>query len=626
MSVEDLAAAGGHWPILEKLLRDAEAYGAIATDARAQANLLYNLGNPRNGYWHIASRHQQELLVRTMRLVPRLCGDPQPKQTLEALFRLWLTQQPFEAISRWVKTTSFEPRALRDDERIYPTEGWLGTAGAWARECDVPYAFIFWGLVSALTSACRFNWFVDRGTELIRLNQYILLVGEKGTGKSVGIDVCLELLQHLNSLVWGWHPTDPLPKPHSRHPFQVNVLPEDTNQERLVRVLAPQEFKLASFVAPEDRTTSMRDPWITESTGLLALDELATFLGRDNWGLEKRVPWLNRIFASKPYVYHTGRGGLIELREIAVSLLAGCPPDVLRTAITPLFFQGGFIDRMVVVYRDPLPSEERQFPTPRPRDPLVANELASFLLPLTARFSREEMVPTPEAEEWYQDWYSSQDDAEDPREVSLSRRANLIWKLAATLAISDDSMPWMHARHFDRAVQILSYEWSQFRRLLYVVEEVAEDRLMNHLERLLLKHGAVAPKYVMRTRLLQVARSKKGLSPPLTKTIPLLENLIAAGRVVKYKDVHSGDASEVGTKRGEGYAITPEVAEELKQRSPSGLQVLRVPDPLELLRPDGTATHPPEAVGKAPEPEPETKPVSNLRRQGRFRLDHRDPR
>ena len=78
----------GHWEILNELLCEAERSETLATDDKAQTNLIYALGHPHHGYWHIAEEHRQELIRRLAPLIPRIARASNPIATLEAVFFL----------------------------------------------------------------------------------------------------------------------------------------------------------------------------------------------------------------------------------------------------------------------------------------------------------------------------------------------------------------------------------------------------------------------------------------------------------------------------------------------------------------------------------------------------------
>ena len=306
---------------MDKTLRVAEEHPQLAEDLRAQAHLIHSLGHPEHGYWKLSPDHQQEVLSRCIALIPRLGTAREPKLLLEALFCLYLTTKPFEYISRALKVVAYSPRPLQPDERMYPTTGLLGAFCNWNRESDVPLAFYFWAGVAMVGAACRYNFFIDRNTDLLRLNHYLVLVGDKATGKSTAMNAAVEVLGSLNALVWGWKPGRPLPDVRVKHPFNVRLLPTDTNQETLVRVLQRREDVL------EDGSKV-----VVDSTGLLALDELATFLGRDTWAISKRVPFLTEVYSADTYAYHTQKGGEIGLANLAVRIQSGAQQANMLTA------------------------------------------------------------------------------------------------------------------------------------------------------------------------------------------------------------------------------------------------------------------------------------------------------
>lgn len=602
----------GHWPLLDQLLQEAEQLPRFLEDTRAQAHLIHALGRPEGGYWVVHPQHQQEMLSRCMRLIPRLQVSPTPKLVLEALFNLHLSHKPLENISRALKVVDYTPRTLYSDEDIFPTTGWLGAFTNWNRESDVPLAYYFWAGVATIGAACRYNWFIDRGNDMLRLNHYMVLVGTKATGKSTALGAALEVLSHLNMQVWGWKPGSPLPPDDKHNAYQVRILPEDTNQETLVRILKPR-LELADSGARIQ----------VDSTGLLALDELATFLGRDTWAIQKRVPFLTRIHSGETYEYHTQRGGEIILKNLAVSLLACCTPDWLRDAISPLLFGGGFLDRTLLIYRDPLPPPPL-FPTPRPRDPLTAAALAALLVPLTARQRREEMMATPRAHKWYDQWYVEQEDSEDPRETSVKRRALHLWKLAAVLSLSEGTQPLIHTRHFELAAAIFAAEWRQYRKLLVELHTPPEAELMRFIEFTLLKVGAVEGKsHMNKSALFSQCRNRQGLSPPNTKAVPFLESLEAEGRVKKII------TQAAKGRTAEAWYLTKETAEELKRvrrGRPNAPPVLREPHQPEDQHQVGTASQEPEDETPAPTPAPAPEQGSHPHSPSPPLSAHRDRR
>jgi len=172
---------------------------------------------------------------------------------------------------------------------------------------------------------------------------------------------------------------------------------------------------------------------------------------------------------------------------------------------------------------------------------------------------REELIATPEAAAWYDHWIKHQPDPEDARETSTKRRGNHLWKLAATLAISEGHLPRIHLSDFQLAAAIFEHEWAYFRRLLGILEQPPEVDFMDYIEEVLFKAGAVEPAAMMKHELFRVLRGRKGLTPPTVKAIPLLESLDAAGRIRHLKG-YSRLKGKPAT--GEAYQLTAEAAQD----------------------------------------------------------------
>ncbi|TFH58051.1 MAG: DUF3987 domain-containing protein [Gemmatimonadales bacterium] len=549
---EEAPTPGGNWPFLDQLIREGEQQPAFKTSPRMQAKVLYALADPVKGYWTLGDVQKGHVLARLMAIVPRLASAPNPRAVLESILLLWVSQAPYETISRAVKVTTYEPRDLLPEEDVYPTTGFIGGYLNWCRESDVPLAYYFWSAVAAIGAACRANYFIDRGNDRLTMQHYLVFVGTKATGKSSAMNAAMEVLDTMNRLVWGWDPFWKVePDWQQTHPYQVRRLPEDTNQETLVRCLAPSRMELP--IPDHLKGVTQPQEVFVDSTGVLALDELATFLGRDNWNIAKRVPFLTTINSAPEYRYRTQKGGIITLLNLAVTMVACCTPDWMREAISPLMFGGGFMDRTLLVFRDPLPN---LFPTPKPRDPLVAVHLAEQLRKLTCRHTREEMVATPDAERWFNEWYWQQEESMDPQEASVKRRANHLWRLAAVFSLSEDAQPYIRLEDFQAAARVFETEWGWTRQLLEIIEEPAELDHMRYIERVLFQAGAIAPEHMLRSALFSKLRNRKGLSPPTVRAAPLLESLEQAGRIEKVA------VQSVG-RTAEAYRLTQATAAEM---------------------------------------------------------------
>lgn len=601
---EDTAV--GLWPIVDTLLRHA-ANPSVWDRPRDQAELIYQLGDPKGGYWDLPPAHQQEVVSRLINLVPRIAHSREPKVTLERLLRLWHGPNPFESIARALRVAHPPSRQWTEEERLYRTDGYLQHFTDWCSESDSPIPYLWWSGVVTLAAACGYRFYIDRNADYLRLGSfYLIFTGPKGSLKSVGLNAAKEVLGHLNHQVYPWTPGSELPNYHEKNPFAVRLLPNDTNWRTIVGCLKAEPYVLTHWMTAEELDRSYRalvdrqGQYWGQDTGCLLLDELGVLFGRDNFAVDRIVHGLNDIYGGNPYNYRTQSGGVITLQRPALVLAGCCPPDIMQHAVTPLLTAGGLMDRTVVVYDDR--EVDFRYSTPEPRDPLIAAELARHLITFTRRLRPLEMAARPDAVKWFDRWFHGRPPPES-HETSKPRQANLLWRTAGYIALSRGSTPWIEVDDFARGADILDHNWERFGLLSILLEQDEGAKLMDYLEGVLLKQGAVEPGYMLLSQFYQVIRAKRGLSPPTLKAKPFLESLQQAQRIRIFQ---TGE----GRKRAMAIQLTRATGEQLRaRRNPTDLPewpVRRLPEP---QRQDDTASHEPQAGSPAPahgrEPEPE---------------------
>jgi hypothetical protein len=560
----------GHWPICDQLLKDAETERATreewAGDFRAQAELVYEAGNPTGGYWQLSPSAKLGMLSRLMALVPRIGTAPTPRIVAERLFRLWHGPNPMENIGRALQVTEFAPRAREPYEQMFDVGGKISEFIDWTSESDCPIPFLFAGALALIASCCRFQYYIDRGNDMLRMGSYYaVLSGDKGTHKSVSLDAMKEVLVHLNHQVYPWDAENGqgLPDFTKANPFKVRMLPEDTNWRTIIGCLKSEAFTFTGLMDADEiksrKYASLLQGgqyWGTEH-GVLLLDEAATFFGKQNFAVDRVPTGMNALYGGKPYVYQTQSGGYIELKRPSLTFMGCCPPDIMASAVTPLLISGGMMDRTIVVFNEPLPGPGR-YSTPRPRCPLRAAELARDLMELTKHLHAYQLVADKPATRFYDEWYHSQTAPLGRQETSLSRRANHLWKYAGYIAISNGNAPMIRLADFERAVPILEYTWTTFRDLLTAMERDPAGDLMTYLEDVMYAAGAIDPDFITRRDLFQVIRNRKDMRPPNVASRPYLESLEQAGRIKRGANT-----------RGEWFQLTAEAAEHIRQGRPS---------------------------------------------------------
>lgn len=409
---------------------------------------------------------------------------------------------------------------------LYPTEGWLGDYLEYAKHNEVPTGLHFWAGLGAFGAACRRNFYIEYGVDRLYMNQYIVFGSRKGTGKSVAMNAALGILHRLNTVVESQIPGSDL--------YKVNVLPEDTTPQNLVKEMADRAAATETHMSDGTVRTELGVP--VQATAILALDELSVFLGKGTFSIEQKVPLLTTLWSrdEMPYEKGTATEGRRTLNEIALSMIACCAPAWLRGSITSDVFGGGFMERTHFIYREP---GNRRYDIPPPFDPVQANMLAERLVQFTYRQLKERAYLKPEARDWYRQWYDEIKDrahrerlAEDEHETSVSRRSTHMWKLAAMLCLSEERWPWIGVQDFRRADRLLEHEQGYFDKFIEQARESKDAKNYKYLERLVRKHYRSTGEGLLRSKLMQKAKARIG---PVRAVQPWLDTLVMDGTLVK---------------------------------------------------------------------------------------------
>jgi hypothetical protein len=215
----------------------------------------------------------------------------------------------------------------------------------------------------------------------------------------------------------------------------IKVLAEEATLKGLMldlaRMLDPKEY-------------DKDDP--ADATGILALDEMASYFGKDTFRVTEKFPFFNRN-KNAPYYSKTTGEGTVELHNTAISIIAACAPAWLRSTIQLEQLGGGFWDRCMVVYRKPVRVRARQYPNWElpPRDPVECSWLAqyivnildypkkipAFLSPDAKKFMTEIHKQMLAEEHLYEDIHGHVDEI-----VSAGRMTNFANQLAMLIALS----------------------------------------------------------------------------------------------------------------------------------------------------------------------------------------------
>lgn len=223
---------------------------------------------------------------------------------------------------------------------------------------DAPDAYIIWSAISLVGAALKNNVKFEIGTFKLYPNQFIVLVGPPGLGKSASMNIISDII-----------------KEDKVNPV-VNTLSDRITAEKIIEMIAdgwkpaPSFNKLNQLVVPPN-----------DHNCLLFSSELRVFLGASDWMLE----FLEEAWSRTNFDYQTKNKGSVSIDSMCCSLLAGSVPDFLRgiKREASMVITGGFSSRCVFVYADS-PSKDLFFPEALKKNSRSAKLYADLVTDLKA--------------------------------------------------------------------------------------------------------------------------------------------------------------------------------------------------------------------------------------------------
>lgn len=407
-------------------------------------------------YWgKLDAPQQQQLQLMCQHSVLYLRNHPHPDEAFAQVLDLGsVSRAPVEDVNRICKVRDVrqEEYKLVPGEEVYlEIQGWLRDFIDLFKWTQAHLGFDMWAGVTCIAGAAKWNYYIDREAYKLRLQFYTILSGESSSGKSQAWSACNETLHRLNDLTF-----DPNKDVDYR---KVRILAEDSTKAGMIKMMVPL---LDTHASPTEGDKNRIEQIPVSSSSVLLLDELATFLGRDAYEVEAKIPFLTEI-AEKGYLRKmTAKDGLMHIQDCSLNMLACCAPAWIQAvALTPMTSQGGFMDRTIIVHRDV--NRERRFATPYAVDPLQVLSLARRLLKISSQREPVELGATRECKRFYEEWYYSlpiksiEHDDPNIHVTTPNRRANQAWKLAGVLALSEEQT-WIERRHLDLAIRLLEIE------------------------------------------------------------------------------------------------------------------------------------------------------------------------
>jgi hypothetical protein len=298
---------------------------------------------------------------------PRTRECPDPEAALRAVLDLSNSMEVHKALR--VRASSYAEYQMVRGEEVYRRPGdlneWFGRALEYAMLNPAPLGYHWWAMAAVLGAGCQNRVYMAEGAQEIWPNWYLILGGRKNCGKSAAMNIAMEVIGKVHEKLVARGPDDPLWR-HKR----IKVLAEDATLKGLQMDLARRL---------DETETDPENP--VDATGILPLDEMATYFGKHTFQVTEKYPFFNKC-KNTPYHGKATGEGTIELFNTAITIIACCAPAWLRGTIQLEQLGGGFWDRCMVVYRKPVRVRAKQYPNWElpPRDPVECSWLAQYLV------------------------------------------------------------------------------------------------------------------------------------------------------------------------------------------------------------------------------------------------------
>lgn len=523
MAPEDLDQPAGYEELSPRALeitRDQDRFDHDIFAQEAQTAVL------RSRWKSLNPKDQNLLLQQYALLFPRSREHDNPQACLKKILQL----PTGEDVQRALRVRADTYVAYKGDpgEEIYPGTGWLGRYLDYARWNKVPLALHFWAGLSILGAAVRRNYFLDNNITYVWMNQFIVLTGSKGTGKSAAKSIAKDILYRMNRKLAQMEEQNKIAKASA---FQIPMIPSDITPQDLVKQLAEW-----SALPRHIQTGSVREQEQGEAVAILISDELSNLAGKGTHGASLMVPLLCELCFESTYSKSTISGGKQFIDRMAFSILACTQPGWMRETVVSDAKEGGFIERVNFIHR---PASQRMYnwleiPIV---DPLQAENLADELVLLATRMGDPQVLRiTPEGHRFHADWYKREwdkgpRDAADATKHSLDRRCLHMFRLASLLAISEgDSVPWVQLSHLQQALVLIEAEDEYLPLFMSEANETREGTIQREFIAWIASQGGLVKKGVF-----GAWAGKKYNGILSTQRDELIENLADTGQLIIYK-------------------------------------------------------------------------------------------
>lgn len=279
---------------------------------------------------------------------------------------------------------------------------------------ESPIDYHLWSAISIIGAVLKDNVWIDMGTYKIYPNQYVVLVGPPGIGKSNAIHAANEFVRN---------PPNKVPLAH--------YVMDAVTTAKLIEILS-KGFPRISFNNGHMLST-------TEAACIMQISELPVLLDTNNGGMAN---FLCEAWSRNEYHYSTKSGGAQVINDLCLSIIAACVPDFVKeiNRAKGTTISNGLTSRIIFVYGN---AKSKSLPFPPKKSTMKILTDLSVDLEIISKLHGE-FVFDAQAKQLYEDKYKLIKIEDGDSEVVINfkaRQPSHIMKTAMIMsAAASDSM------------------------------------------------------------------------------------------------------------------------------------------------------------------------------------------
>ena len=333
-----------------------------------------------------------------------------------------------------------------------------------------------WAISTAAARRSYFRWSLDK----LWPNIYTLFVADPAfCHKGAAPGKCQKILKALS----GRYQNDPVMRAEKRF----NIMNSNTSPEFLYELMEP---RIEHFILPDG--TIHKENYGSKLT--IWADELTTLINGKKYTsgmIENLTSWFDCLDESESGTKASGRR---MLQNIYVTLIGAMTPEHLRNSLPAEAYTSGFMSRCIVVYQQNptvLWPEPVDFPGTPTKDQLIDR-----LVWLTYNI-RGEYDLTPEAREYYREWYIDYQTKAIRHETTIAYYARARFTQTvlriATIARMSEYRPGREITlaHLKWAIALLSYVFALQDPIVADVNVSAEAKPYVKIREIISREGEV---------------------------------------------------------------------------------------------------------------------------------------